>query len=117
MRHAVLDDERRVAMLAAAHEKRAGQIETRALAGEGCVDLIAGEARSRRELEGAIASIGLDVGEPGDEMERPLGLALQLRMGEARLIANADLGHRISLDLGLAKCGIAFDELERGAGT
>src|SRR3989337_3650237 len=97
-------------MLPAAHEKSAGNIEYRALAREARIDLVAGDARAGRELEGVVAGIGAERDEPGGEMERVLPLTLQFHMPERGLVADSDLGRRVALKAADPEAAIALHE-------
>src|SRR6478672_628933 len=98
-RNAMLDEQSRVAMLMAAHQKRSRHVEGRSLAGKGGIDLAAGERSSGRELEGLVVRIGVELHEPSDEVEGCLLFALELDVGDASPVAHLDLGHRVSLQL------------------
>ena len=68
-RHAMIDHQRRVAMLLAAHQERAGDVERPPFAGEGRIDLAAGERGSGRELEGLVVGVGVELDQPGGEVD------------------------------------------------
>src|SRR5262245_35599415 len=114
-RHAMLDEQGRVAMLMVTHQKRPGHVEGRALACEGGIDLAAGECSSGREVERLVIRVGVELYQPGDEVEGRLSLALELDVVDAGPVADLDLSHRVSLQLAAAETRVAFHEIERGA--
>ena len=124
MRHRMLDEQRRVAMLTAAHEQCAGNIEDRAFAGEAREGLAADESRTGRELEGVVARVGADLDERGTEMHGVVRFALDLDVVDRRLGADADLGDGVALEPAQPKTRISFRSAsarcrarqERGAG-
>ncbi len=68
----MLDEQRGVAMLMIAHQEAPETSSDDALAGEGGIDLAAGQRGAGRELEGLVARVGVELHEPGAKVESAL---------------------------------------------
>ena len=97
MRHAVLDEKRRVAMLPVAEEKSAGNIGRGAFAHKAQIDLIARERGTGRELEGVVAGVGAKLDEPRGKVDCVAAFPLHLDVLHRGLGANPELGYGIAL--------------------
>src|SRR5512143_2728509 len=97
MRHGMLDEERGVAMLAAAQEERAGNVERRAFAGKARESLAAHDAPAGREVEGVVARVSPDLDKSGAEMYGVVPFPLDFDVVDCGLGPNAKLGDRVPL--------------------
>src|SRR5262245_52873460 len=103
MRHAVLDQERGVAMLPVAQEKGAGNISRHPLARKAQIDLIARERGAGRELEGLIAGVSPKLDEPSGKVKCVAAFPLHLDVLDRGLGANPELGYGIALQAPAAR--------------
>src|SRR5262245_33962373 len=97
MRHAVLDQERRIAMLPVAQEKGAGNIGRSPLARKVQIDLIARERGAGGELKSVVAGISPKLDEPSGEVKCVAAFPLHLDVLERGLGAHSELGYGIPL--------------------
>src|SRR4029078_4780921 len=104
-----------VAMLMAAYQECAGNVERRAFACEGRVDLAARQARAGGKLKCLVARVLAKLDQPGDEMEGLGVFALELDVVHGGLGPDRDLSHGVPLQLASPQPGIALDEFERCA--
>ena len=96
-------------MLLAAQQERAGDVGRGAFAVEAHINLVAGEVGAGRKLEGVVARIRADIGEPDAEMKRVGRFPLQLDVVDGGLVADLDLGHGVALEAFQAKAAIALE--------
>src|SRR4249920_3031192 len=114
MGHAMLDQERGVAMLLVPHQKGAGNIHRRAFAVKTGVDLIAGEPSACRELEAVVARVPLQPDEAGGKMSRVRMFDLELHVIEGGIVGNERLGHGAAQGSCRSKTCVTLQEIEAG---